>query len=431
MNPLLTLMNGGAANNSGAPEGRAARGFSQVLANLLPDSADVPTTDANLDPKISPILKELADVLGMLQEAAAGQDLSPELAEELQEGVAALSSLQEQLQAVVAAKTGFAPFAVVNAGEGTEIFQPAVIGSDPRASVQGLPGLLQAIQSTAQSFLKGLAPVVETQGNTQLDVLAALQSKVQSLGQTIGGLGAPALAGRNPVSLAMSLNEAAVQTGEFVRENIEIPVQSNAGAGGATNPISAAAFGQPVSSGQFDLPKEFVPIALHDSVGLGPNTTDLTETNRQTATQQLLKPDVPQAKFGQAVVNQMRSVDFQDGITKVALSPRGLGTIELEMKTNSDGSLSVVVRADNAHVLSSLRDERDLLGQIIGHSGEASLDFQEFTSDQDHSFDGQGDGAFAGYGSDDSGDAGGVDAVLVDQSTSVGTIGNGQLDLMT
>jgi hypothetical protein len=65
-----------------------------------------------------------------------------------------------------------------------------------------------------------------------------------------------------------------------------------------------------------------------------------------------------------------------------------LGIIEVEMRTNSDGSLSVVVRAENDAVLSALREERDLLAAIIGENASGSLDFQEYSQEQSNEHSG-------------------------------------------
>ena len=59
------------------------------------------------------------------------------------------------------------------------------------------------------------------------------------------------------------------------------------------------------------------------------------------------------------------------------------------MRTNADGSLAVVVRAENDAVLSSLREERDLLAAIIGENASGSLDFQEYAQGQGDNQSGQ------------------------------------------
>ena len=90
-------------------------------------------------------------------------------------------------------------------------------------------------------------------------------------------------------------------------------------------------------------------------------------------------------KFASVLINQVSAVDIQEGTTRIELTPRGLGTVEVEMRTNSDGSLSVVVRAENHAVLSSLRQEHDLLAAVITEHQSVDLDFQEFEQGREQS----------------------------------------------
>ncbi len=130
------------------------------------------------------------------------------------------------------------------------------------------------------------------------------------------------------------------------------------------------------------------------------------------------------SRFVNALLNQVRAVDVQEGVTKVELTPRGLGNIELEMKTNSDGSLSVVVRAENAHVLNSLREERDLLAQVIGQAGGGSVEFENYDDGAD-----QQQGEAGGFS--DGGDTAETVSATADSMESDAKIGGGTLDLMT
>lgn len=85
------------------------------------------------------------------------------------------------------------------------------------------------------------------------------------------------------------------------------------------------------------------------------------------------------SRFGAAVTSQIRSAEIGEGRTRIELSPRGLGSIEVEISTGSDGALKVVVRAENPAVLNALREERNLLAQALGGLDTGSLDLQSFT----------------------------------------------------
>lgn len=182
--------------------------------------------------------------------------------------------------------------------------------------------------------------------------------------------------------------------------------------------ITQTQFGK---AGGFDFEK------MDPSLALNPRSEQfLPETLEQPqAPTQTQKPEnVISTKFANVLVNQVRAVDFQEGVTRFELSPRGLGSIEVEMRTNSDGSLAVVVRAENQAVLNSLREERDLLAAIIADSGSASLDFQEFEQNQDDR------SSESGSNFTISSDQSPQDVVEVDESTTT-QVGGATLDLVT
>ncbi len=95
------------------------------------------------------------------------------------------------------------------------------------------------------------------------------------------------------------------------------------------------------------------------------------------------------SRFAGAVVSQISSAEIGEGSTRIELSPRGLGTIEVEVTTGSDGALKVVVRAENPAVLNALREERDLLAQVLGGLDTGSLDLQSFSDGNEQQSQGE------------------------------------------
>ena len=87
--------------------------------------------------------------------------------------------------------------------------------------------------------------------------------------------------------------------------------------------------------------------------------------------------------FSFALAEQLRNVQLVEGTTRVQLSPRGLGLIEIEMITEADNSTSVVIRADNPTVLTSLRDIRDPLAQMLNLSNGGALSFEDKSNRED------------------------------------------------
>ncbi|WP_146010247.1 flagellar hook-length control protein FliK [Acidimangrovimonas sediminis] len=89
----------------------------------------------------------------------------------------------------------------------------------------------------------------------------------------------------------------------------------------------------------------------------------------------------PAAAFAGMIGLQLRAAQPDEGVTRIALSPRGLGEIEIDMKRDAAGKLNVVVRAENPMVLTALRNDQARLGEILGGTGAGAaptLDFESF-----------------------------------------------------
>lgn len=178
------------------------------------------------------------------------------------------------------------------------------------------------------------------------------------------------------------------------------------------------------SGQQFELPKELLPVVPHEFTATGRDFAQQIETVQNSQPPRAAESQT--ARFASAIVNQVSAVTLDEGVTRVELTPRGLGAMEIELSTNSDGSLSVVVRAENTSVLNSLREERALLAEILPDTAQGSLEFQEFESSGENAQQNEAGAETYGDMSDGSAEAASDEAT---QPTA--TIGNGQLDLMT
>ena len=78
--------------------------------------------------------------------------------------------------------------------------------------------------------------------------------------------------------------------------------------------------------------------------------------------------------FARNVAAQLRGKTFEDGKTRVELSPRGLGDIEVEVARDDMGKHRVVLRVENPAVLTAFRQDREALLSVLRESG---LDFDE------------------------------------------------------
>ncbi|GAA6209913.1 hypothetical protein NBRC116601_32060 [Cognatishimia sp. WU-CL00825] len=177
--------------------------------------------------------------------------------------------------------------------------------------------------------------------------------------------------------------------------------------------------------GAIEVPRELLATPLSDTPALRIDAAQTLDSTSAQATAQARSPEAQSPRFASALIQQVRAVDLQEGVTKVELTPRGLGSIEVELKTRADGSLAVVVRAENAHVLNSLREERDLLAQVIADVGQGSVEFQEYSKNPDQGENGSGSG-----GNEFS--DGALEATdEIEDTSQTAKIGGGQLDLMT
>lgn len=89
----------------------------------------------------------------------------------------------------------------------------------------------------------------------------------------------------------------------------------------------------------------------------------------------------PPSELQQNLMGQIRKTSFSEGTTRIELTPRGLGGLEIELQPAEAGKLRVVIRAENPMVLQALRSDGDTLMSMLGGRGSgqngAELDFQQ------------------------------------------------------
>jgi flagellar hook-length control protein FliK len=81
------------------------------------------------------------------------------------------------------------------------------------------------------------------------------------------------------------------------------------------------------------------------------------------------------------VRSQIANVSLSEGRTRVELTPRGLGDIEVDLRQEG-GQLRVVLRVENPAVLASLRQDRDGIVAMLRDGGvdvgDGALGFESF-----------------------------------------------------
>ncbi|TDK50219.1 flagellar hook-length control protein FliK [Antarcticimicrobium luteum] len=130
-------------------------------------------------------------------------------------------------------------------------------------------------------------------------------------------------------------------------------------------------------------------------------------------------------RFAAALAAQVRSAEVSEGHTRIELSPRGLGSIEVDISTAQDGTLKVVVRAENPAVLNTLRAERDMLALALGGLDSGSLDLQSYSDGGGQEPQGKRAAPAAAVLADDAEPGAGP------ARAQTAEIGNGRLDIVT
>lgn len=95
-----------------------------------------------------------------------------------------------------------------------------------------------------------------------------------------------------------------------------------------------------------------------------------------------LRAPTPRPDLAQSALRQLAQVQLSDGETRIALSPKGMGEILIELRTDENGRLQAVLRAENPAVLQALRIDREALLSSLSHAGAkldgAGLSFGDF-----------------------------------------------------
>lgn len=159
----------------------------------------------------------------------------------------------------------------------------------------------------------------------------------------------------------------ATNTGKVEAQAAVLPAAQSKG-----DPKPAQFFAEAARAGV--LPETAVArLTQHDASHVA--RSDAAAQSAQTAAQ-------PSPRFAAFVATQLRRADLQEGRTRVALTPRGLGDIEIDVERDKRGQVNVVVRAESPAVLSALRGDRETLAAILAGQGlqmdSGALDFEQF-----------------------------------------------------
>ncbi|KHA50206.1 flagellar hook-length control protein FliK [Sulfitobacter geojensis] len=219
----------------------------------------------------------------------------------------------------------------------------------------------------AQDIAKPTVQVQLSQG--QLQVLGPEQQTIAAQGmpaiQTAQGVAKPSLIKQGELS---QIDHAAPDGRAADRPSMMGAVFAT---GKATLPNAPL---KPANQGTVPLDLDH-PEHLPPAPALSSTTASTEAGQAMSAAETVAKPAAK--PFSEALMAQVKSVEVAQGRTTVNLIPRGLGSIEIEVLSESDVTQKVVVRVENPAVLQALRDDRQGLAQAIGVSDSSIFDFQE------------------------------------------------------
>lgn len=300
---------------------------------------------------------------------------------------AALEDLAAQLDALAAWLAGPAAASVETGAPGT-VGSPAPHGSGPQGNTatQAGRGGADPMQAVAQKLGALLAAFDATEGANSRAVLAANASTVPNLAVTGEGVEGAAEfltiarnllglgAARDGAGIQFAAGTAATTAGTVATLASKTSVAPGAGAGtgteafrGLLDRVTAPDLQpQPMSNADLRAP---MPAA------------DVTPRAEAPAPPASSAP-APSSGFAANLAGQIRGTQLAEGTTRIELSPRGIGGLEIDLARDDNGGLKVTVRAENHGVLTALRENREALLAVLRDSGvtvqDAGLGFEDF-----------------------------------------------------
>lgn len=408
-----------AARTGGPPAAEAvARGAAQALGALLG------AADAAAGTNTVALLRQAADATD--QPAATGPADHPAAGTDPAAQIEALFGWLFQTLGLVRAA---ASPALSPAPAGADPVPPAEgakgagtgAGTAPPQADPSLARLLEAAAAAGAAAEAGAGPLAGTQAGAAPDRAAE----------------ARAAAGHSRADGLIGGARAQVPANGAAGQGAVTPAGQGAGqgAGPATGPAAAQAPGHARPEAQ-KAPDFFglLPAGLTQAAAppAGPLATaggaPAAGAAPGTALQQ--PGDGPPARLAGFVAGQILGARLDGEGMRIALKPRGLGEVQLEMQRDDSGRLQVVVRAENPMVLAALRGDQDHLAALLSRTGAPaaglSFDFQDL---------GGQDRSRQQTPARPRGGATGLGAVAADEDGETAgwrqTIGRGRLDIRT
>lgn len=369
--------------------------------------------------------------------SAAGTGSSPAEAGQAPLMAQANSIPQDGKQAALAVRAGSTPQV---GGQGPLMAQAGSTTQDGGQAVSAMQtGSPVPGSAVAKPAIPGASVATATRADASpiLPNAPALPTAAQAGAAHMGLLTAPSPPGAGEVAAAPPVT-AAPQAPSAAAVDVALPQAAPvapAGEAETRTPLSfAALLSEAARQGDLGADAASPELPVHEVPASEPGAAPPRAT--EAAAQPRIAPASPPpppmpSGFSRALTAQIRETSVVEGRTRIALTPGGLGEIEIELSRDA-GQLKVVIRAENQTVLQALRGDRDGLMAMLGNSGsdvaEGQLSFESFDR-------GQRDGSAQdrrGTGRTGAGTATAADTDIAPATDAPASpTGNGQLDILT
>ncbi len=361
-------------------------------AQLL--SKDVPAAATEAIRQLSGFLRDIG--IEAAPPSDGFGDLPPIAISTSQSAPAKVSRVESEKSATLAASTRGAASSLPTSGAGKASADVPIVPQD--ADPPGIP------QTHASGFPKAILPPqtmpidpqnARIQESTSGDIL--LKHAMANGGNTVDLAGKPAttaLSGSQPIA-AMEIGKVGtVEPGTQPAQNMTAYANST-DAGATANPgntvdlagkpaTTALSGSQPIAA--MEIGK--VGIAEPGTQPFQNMTAYANSADARAAaafdpvSAQTGGSPTPAFAFARSIAAQIRGKTVEDGRTRIELTPRGLGDIEIEVARDDFGKHRIVLRAENPAVLTAFRNDRELILNVLRDSGlsieSGDLDFEGF-----------------------------------------------------
>ncbi len=279
------------------------------------------------------------------------------------------------------------------------------------AQVEGLPGSPGMPQGIGRPALDGVVSGAQVSQEAPLEPVLASSAAALGAGRPVPD----AVRGQRLAVSAPPIFSSRLETAEPRAAQREMP--GFVSLGDAEVKASNALFAPQKEAGALGSISGLAPRSMAETAGLlatlseagGASSAlssratlsglDATSFNVRVGAEQQAAP-----AFVRHLAAQVSGARITEGTTRIELTPRGLGDIEIDMRHDEAGKLRIVLKAESPVVLNAFRQDREILlnalrdGPVAGTETDLSFESFEGHQSRQHSEQERWHSAFAGDG---------------------------------